>query len=689
MKIVADANIPFVRECFSSVGEVEVLSGREITPRVLANADALLVRSITPVNRALLVGSTVRFVGTATIGFDHVDLDYLEHNHIGFASAPGSNANSAAEYLIAALLEIGRRHHLRLEGKSIGVIGVGNVGSRVAAKCEALGMQVRRNDPPLQRRTGDPKYVPLEALQDCDFLTIHTPLTHEDIDKTYHLANVDFFSSLKQGAVFLNAARGAVVDTPALKQAIQSGRLRAAVLDVWEDEPDIDVELLERVDLGTPHIAGYSFDGKVAGMIMIYRSLCEHFGLTPRFDVQDFLPVPDVPRVELGAGDADDEELLARAVEQVYNIKRDDTDLRQISRHRPEERGRFFDSLRKDYPIRREFHNTTVVLDGAGDRLIRKLGGIGLRSDFGLRISDCGLGQTRDVNPQSAIINPQSAHSVLQWPAGRLDFSSGCLVMGILNVTPDSFSDGGQFYDSGRAVEHGLAMAREGAAILDIGGESTRPGSKPVPAAEQIQRVVPVIEALAKRVQVPISIDTHDVEVARAALDAGAAILNDITALADARMAKLAAERQVLVILMHMQGTPATMQAEPHYADVVAEVRDFLVTRGEKAKGFGISQERVFLDPGIGFGKTMRHNLLLLKNLDQLVATGYRVLVGASRKRFLGTLTGRENPADRTFATAATVALCVAAGVSIVRVHDVGAMLDVVKVTHAITHSED
>jgi dihydropteroate synthase len=279
-------------------------------------------------------------------------------------------------------------------------------------------------------------------------------------------------------------------------------------------------------------------------------------------------------------------------------------------------------------------------------------------------------------------------NTILRWPAGRLDFSSGCLVMGILNVTPDSFSDGGQFYDPGRAVAHGLALAGEGAAILDVGGESTRPGAKPVAAAEQIQRVVPVIEALAQRVDVPISIDTHDAEVARAALDAGAALLNDITALADERMAELAAERQVPVILMHMQGTPATMQAEPHYDDVVAEVRDFLVGRGERAKGFGIPPERIFLDPGIGFGKTVRHNLLLLKNLDRLVATGYRVLVGASRKRFLGTLTGRENPAERAFATAATVALCVAAGVSIVRVHDVGAMLDVVKVAHAIVRAE-
>jgi dihydropteroate synthase len=279
--------------------------------------------------------------------------------------------------------------------------------------------------------------------------------------------------------------------------------------------------------------------------------------------------------------------------------------------------------------------------------------------------------------------------AVLEWPTGRLDFSSGCLIMGVMNVTPDSFSDGGQFFDFDRAVERALEMAAEGAAMIDIGGESTRPGSAPVPAAEQIRRVVPVIEALAAKVRIPISIDTHDPDVALAALDAGASILNDITALADERLAELAARRQVPVVLMHMQGTPATMQIEPHYDDVVTEVRDFLVARGAAAQESGIPPERIFIDPGIGFGKSLHHNLLLLKHLGALVATGYRVLVGPSRKRFLGTLTGRENPAERVFGTAATVALCAAGGVSVVRVHDVGPMLDVLKVTQAILHASN
>jgi dihydropteroate synthase len=276
---------------------------------------------------------------------------------------------------------------------------------------------------------------------------------------------------------------------------------------------------------------------------------------------------------------------------------------------------------------------------------------------------------------------------VLQWPKGKLDFAPGCLVMGILNVTPDSFSDGGQFLDAGRAVAHGLQMASEGAAILDIGGESTRPGSQPVPPEEQIRRVVPVIAELRRQTQVPISIDAHDVEVARAALDAGAAIVNDITALSDDRMAELVAKAQVPVILMHMQGTPATMQAEPTYSDVVEDVMAFLLDRARRADRFGIRPERIFLDPGIGFGKTLEHNLRLLKHIGRFVATAYRIVVGTSRKRFLGTLTGKQSPPDRLFGAAATVALCAASGVSVVRVHDVAPMLDIIRVARAILDS--
>ena len=377
MKIVADTNIPYVAECFSSIGQVQVISGRDINKVVVADADILLVRSITPVFADLLTGSKVRFVATATIGFDHVDVGFLRHNAIGFASAPGSNANSAAEYVIAAILEIAQKHNITLEGKSIGIIGVGNVGSRVMKKCQALGMEVLLNDPPLYRQTDDPRYLQLQELFDCDFITLHTPLTFEGIDKTFHLANENFFNSLKKDYVFINASRGGVVDSKALTDSIQAKYLKAVVLDVWENEPNIDTGLLEMVDIGTPHIAGYSLDGKIAGMIMIYKSVCEYFGIEHEHNASDFLPEPEVKTIELPDSKKMDQELVLDTVRKVYDISRDYANLRQISKEPEQNRGKFFDNLRKNYPVRREFQNTKVKVKDANSSLANKLCGIG------------------------------------------------------------------------------------------------------------------------------------------------------------------------------------------------------------------------------------------------------------------------------------------------------------------------
>lgn len=379
MKIIADANIPFVSKCFSSIGQVTTAAGRQIMPETVADADVLLVRSITPVNEQLLSGSKVRFVATATIGIDHVDVDFLERSNIGFASAPGSNANSAAEYVIAGLLDVAQKYDLELEGKSIGIIGAGNVGSRVAKKCAALGMEVVLNDPPLQRQTGDEKYRPLEELFGCDIITFHTPLTFEGPDKTYHLADEGFFKSLKEKCVFVNASRGDVVDGAALKATMHSGRLKAVVLDVWEGEPDIDVELLKMVDIGTPHIAGYSHDGKIAGMIMIYKAACEYFGLKPKYGLEDFLPEPLVPQLKLNPAGGEQAAIL-EAVRKVYPIGRDDVQLRGLLEKPAGKRGEYFDSLRKNYPVRREFQNTEVILPGGKSVLARKLAGIGFKT---------------------------------------------------------------------------------------------------------------------------------------------------------------------------------------------------------------------------------------------------------------------------------------------------------------------
>ena len=238
-------------------------------------------------------------------------------------------------------------------------------------------MKVLLNDPPLQRETGDAKYLPLEQLFNCDFITFHTPLTFEGLDKTFHLADDKFFNSLRPGCVFINTSRGGIVDTEALKSAIRSAKLKAAVLDVWENEPNIDTELLQMVDLGTQHIAGYSLDGKTSGMIMIYEAACKHFGLEPEFDIDSFLPTPAVPQLKLNTQSADEQDLLHETVEKLYRISEDDAALRRILDKPTSERGKFFHRLRKDYPVRREFRNTRIVLDGSSQTLGAKLAGIG------------------------------------------------------------------------------------------------------------------------------------------------------------------------------------------------------------------------------------------------------------------------------------------------------------------------
>jgi dihydropteroate synthase len=251
--------------------------------------------------------------------------------------------------------------------------------------------------------------------------------------------------------------------------------------------------------------------------------------------------------------------------------------------------------------------------------------------------------------------------------------------MGIVNATPDSFSDGGLAFSPADALARAEFLASEGADILDIGGESSRPGAAIVPTEEEIRRVVPLIASLAARLSLPISVDTTKPEVARLAIDAGASIVNDITALADPAMLALVAESGAGVVLMHMQGTPQTMQIAPHYADVVAEVLDFLSTRIEVAERAGIPRERIAIDPGIGFGKKSAHNLALLRGLDRFATLGCAVLVGVSRKGFLGKITGRDVIGRATASVVCSLG-AIQKGAGIVRVHDVGAMIDAVKV---------
>jgi len=260
------------------------------------------------------------------------------------------------------------------------------------------------------------------------------------------------------------------------------------------------------------------------------------------------------------------------------------------------------------------------------------------------------------------------------------------ILIGVVNVTPDSFSDGGLHTAPAAAIDHGLALAEAGADVVDVGGESTRPGSEGVPAQVERERVLPVITALAGE-GLTVSVDTTKSEVAKAALDAGAEIVNDVSAGADTDMLALVARTEAAVVLMHMQGTPRTMQDDPRYRDVVVEVRDFLVDRASVAEKEGVDRSRIVIDPGIGFGKTVDHNLQLLRCLGELVVTGYPVLVGSSRKAFLGRLTGIVEAADRDQPTAASTALAIAAGAAAVRVHDVRSSRIAADIAWAVSRS--
>ncbi len=272
----------------------------------------------------------------------------------------------------------------------------------------------------------------------------------------------------------------------------------------------------------------------------------------------------------------------------------------------------------------------------------------------------------------------------LKLPGAEMDLASRTHLMGVINVTPDSFSDGGLFEDQRAAIAQGLKLWREGADFLDVGGESTRPGSEPVEAAEEMRRVLPVIEELARATRAFISIDTTKAAVAKAAVEAGATVINDVTALkGDPEMPAVAAESGAAVVLMHMLGTPKTMQKDPRYGDVVAEVKAFLEEAARAAQAAGIERERIVVDPGIGFGKTIAHNLALIRRLGELDGLGYPVLLGASRKAFIGTLTGRE-PLERLWGTVGAHVAGALMGAHIVRVHEVAELKEALLVADAI-----
>jgi erythronate-4-phosphate dehydrogenase len=380
LRIVADENIPYVREAFSRLGAVETLPGRNMKPEHVRDADILLVRSITKVNADLLEGSSVRFVATATIGEDHIDKQYLKDHGIAFSSAPGCNANSVGQYITAALLALCDAFELEPRRLSLGIVGVGNVGAIVHKKASALGIECVLNDPPLAEATGDAKYRPLEEIFECDVVSLHVPLERETAHPTYHLVDDSFLRLMKPRSFLINSARGPVVRTHDLKKALNDGHIRAAVLDVWEGEPLVNTDLLWRVFIGTPHIAGYSFDGKVNGTRQIYEAACAFLNTQPDWDPTPLLPEPEIPLVKLNGAASDPTEEIRKAVYAVYDIWRDDAAMGEILNMSKEKQAGHFDKLRKEYPRRREFFNTKAVISPSNEQLERTMSGLGFQT---------------------------------------------------------------------------------------------------------------------------------------------------------------------------------------------------------------------------------------------------------------------------------------------------------------------
>ena len=387
MKIVCSSNMPYVQEAFSTIGEVQMLEGRAISADDVRDARILAIRSTTKVNAALLDNSAVEFVGTATIGTDHLDKSYLDRRGVKWSYSPGCNANSVAEYITSALLCLAHRHDFLLAGKTIGVVGVGNVGGLVVKKAEALGLRILLNDPPRERseQGGGVSFVSLDRiLEESDIVTLHVPLTDDGLDSTLQMADKDFFSKMKPGCIFMNAARGGLLDSDALLNAMDSGIVAHAVMDTWEGEPDYRMDLLERVDIGTPHIAGHSFEGKVEGTVMVYRAVCDFLDIEPTWMVDTLLPSPLVPELIIDAQGRKDEAVLWDVVRPVYDVQVDDQHLRSEDGRTVDARRKHFDGLRKQYPIHREFRFTQVQLNEATESLQKKVSDLqfGIRNKF-------------------------------------------------------------------------------------------------------------------------------------------------------------------------------------------------------------------------------------------------------------------------------------------------------------------
>ena len=355
MLVIADDKIPFLKGALEPFTDIEYYPGDRITPDRIRHADALLVRTRTKCNRQLLEDSRVKFIATATIGFDHIDTAYCHKKGITWTNAPGCNSGSVNQYIASALVSLSRKRNFRLKDRVLGVVGVGNVGKKVVRTAENLNMRVYLNDPPRVRAEGVCGFLSLDSIiRECDIITFHVPLTREGTDKTFHIVNESLLSALNPGTIIINSSRGEVVDTAALKKARQDGKVQDIVLDVWEGEPDIDRKLLSMTTIATPHIAGYSADGKANGTAMVVQALSRFYNLGIDDWEPEDIPLPVKTDIAIDCKDLDVEHALGEAILATYRVEEDDERLRASLET--------FEKQRGIYPLRREFHAYTVRL---------------------------------------------------------------------------------------------------------------------------------------------------------------------------------------------------------------------------------------------------------------------------------------------------------------------------------------
>jgi len=373
MKIVADDKIPFLKGVLDPYSQVRYLPGSLITNNEIRDADAILIRTRTKCNKELLEGTSVKFIAAASIGYDHIDTEYCRKHNITWTNAPGCNSSSVRQYIASALLHFAKHHSFRLSNKTLGIVGVGNVGKKVDSLATTLGMNVLLNDPPRERVEGKKDFFTLEQiLTESDIISLHVPLIKKGIDKTYHMVDKQFLQKMNPGCYIINSSRGPVVNELDLIKVVQSGRKPGGViLDVWENEPEINPELLNLIDIGTPHIAGYSQEGKANGTAMSVRAISKFYDLGLDEWYPESIPKPDNPEIKVDCTGKSEEDIIREIIHSTYPIEKDDKKLR----HSPEK----FEALRGKYPVRREFPAFEVNLKNGNPELRKKIEALGFR----------------------------------------------------------------------------------------------------------------------------------------------------------------------------------------------------------------------------------------------------------------------------------------------------------------------